>query len=53
MDQCKAEYDEWVKLLKELGREEFLQDTYAVWQEAWHVSRIKNELGLQHDQGKS
>jgi hypothetical protein len=40
LEQCKKEYDEWVKLLKELDREELLLDPYAIWQEAWHVASM-------------
>ena len=40
MDQCKTEYEEWLKLLKELGHEDMLQDPYNIWEEAWHVAMM-------------
>ena len=48
MEQCKKEYDEWVKLLKESKNEQMLQDPYAIWLEAWHVARITNSRETLH-----
>ena len=37
---CRKEYEDWVKLLKEAQAEGLLSDPFAVWEEAWHVARI-------------
>lgn len=37
---CRKEYEDWVKLLKEAQAEALLSDPFAVWEEAWHVARI-------------
>ena len=37
---CRKEYEDWLRLLKEAKAEGLLKDSFAVWQEAWHVARI-------------
>ena len=38
--ECKQEFEDWVKLLKEAKAEDLLKDPLAVWEEAWHVARM-------------
>lgn len=39
-EDCRKEYEDWLRLLKEAKAEDLLSDSFAVWQEAWHVARI-------------
>jgi len=39
-EDCRKEYEDWCKLLKDAKAEDLLKDSFAVWQEAWHVARI-------------
>jgi hypothetical protein len=39
-EDCRKEYEDWVKLLKEAKAEGLLSDPFAVWEEAWYVARI-------------
>jgi hypothetical protein len=37
-DICRQEFEDWIKLLKEVKAEELLKDPYTVWEEAWHIA---------------
>ena len=39
-EDCRKEYEDWLRLLKSAQAEDLLKDPFAVWQEAWHVARI-------------
>ena len=39
-DECKAAYDDWVRLLKDAKALDMLDDPYNIWLEAWEQARI-------------
>lgn len=39
-------YNDWVELLKHTKNEHMLQDPYAVWLEAFHVSSIFERMSI-------